>query len=112
MTGNLLPNSFEICVAQQKTANSRPLRPATDTQRFIELYVKYKLVNVPCLPFFPLSLARYFEFVLAFFQSHTFPYPASRGFSLAWLLAFTKSFTSLVSRVVGCDCQETRLKFN
>ena len=105
MTGNLLPNSLEICVAQQKTANSRPLRPATDNQRFIELYVKYKLVNVPCLPFFPLTLA-------VFFRNHTFPYPASRGFSLAWLLAFTKSFTSLVSRLVGCDCQETRLKFN
>ena len=28
-------------------------------------------------------------------------YPASRFFSLAWLLAFTKSFASLVSRVVG-----------
>ena len=28
-------------------------------------------------------------------------YPASRFFSLAWLLAFTKSFASLVSLVVG-----------
>ena len=28
-------------------------------------------------------------------------YPASRGFSLAWLLAFTKSFTWLVCRVVA-----------
>ena len=30
-----------------------------------------------------------------------FAYAASRGFSFAWLLAFTKSFTSLFSRVVG-----------
>ena len=30
-----------------------------------------------------------------------FVYPASRGFSLAWLLAFTKSFACLVCRVVG-----------
>ena len=29
-------------------------------------------------------------------------YPASRGFSLAWLLTFTKSFASNVCRVVGC----------
>ena len=28
-------------------------------------------------------------------------YPASRGFSLALLLAFTKSFALLVSRLVG-----------
>ena len=28
-------------------------------------------------------------------------YPASRGFSLAWLLECTKSFAWLVSRVVG-----------
>lgn len=56
MTGNVHPNSFEICVAQQKTASSRPLRPAIDTQLFIELYVKYQLVNVPCLPFSPLTL--------------------------------------------------------
>ena len=105
MTENLLSNSFEYGVAKQKTANSRPLRPAINTQLFIELYVKYKLVNVPCLPFFLLTLA-------VFFRNHTFPYPVSRGFSLAWLLAFTKSFTSLVSRLVGCDCQETRLKFN
>ena len=28
-------------------------------------------------------------------------YPASRGFSLAWLLAFTKSFACLFCRVVG-----------
>ena len=28
-------------------------------------------------------------------------YPASRGFSLTWLLAFKKSFASLVSRTVG-----------
>ena len=28
-------------------------------------------------------------------------YPASRGFTLAWLLAFTKSFALLVSRIVG-----------
>ena len=28
-------------------------------------------------------------------------YPARRGFSLAWLLAFTKSFAWLVCRVVG-----------
>ena len=28
-------------------------------------------------------------------------YPASRGFSLAWLLAFTKSFSWLVCHVVG-----------
>ena len=27
--------------------------------------------------------------------------PASRGFSLAWLLALTKSYAWLVSRVVG-----------
>ena len=30
-----------------------------------------------------------------------FAYAASRGFSFAWLLAFTKSFTCLFSRVVG-----------
>ena len=30
-----------------------------------------------------------------------FYYPASRGFSLAWLLAFRKSFAWLVCRVVG-----------
>ena len=29
-----------------------------------------------------------------------FGYPASRGFSLVWLLELTKSFASLVSRVV------------
>ena len=29
-------------------------------------------------------------------------YPASRGFSLAWLLEFTKSFAGLLYRVVGC----------
>ena len=29
------------------------------------------------------------------------PYPASRVFSLAWLLTFKKSFMSLVSCVVG-----------
>ena len=28
-------------------------------------------------------------------------YPESRGFSLAWLLAFTKSFALLVSRLVA-----------
>ena len=28
-------------------------------------------------------------------------YPTSRGFSLAWVLAFTKSFACLVCRVVG-----------
>ena len=28
--------------------------------------------------------------------------PASRGFSLAWFLTFTKSFASNVCRVVGC----------
>ena len=27
--------------------------------------------------------------------------PASRGFSVAWLLAFTKSFARLIRRVVG-----------
>ena len=31
-------------------------------------------------------------------------YPASRGFSLACFLAFTKSLASLVSRVVGLVC--------
>ena len=28
-------------------------------------------------------------------------YPASKGFSLAWLLVFMKSFASLVSRVIA-----------
>ena len=28
-------------------------------------------------------------------------YPASRAFSLAWLLVFTKSFVYLVCRIVG-----------
>ena len=35
--------------------------------------------------------------------------PASRGFSLAWLLSITKSFSSLVSLVVGLS-QERRTK--
>ena len=34
-------------------------------------------------------------------QNFTGGYPASRGFSLAWLLAFTKSFASLVSHVIS-----------
>ena len=38
-------------------------------------------------------------------------YPASRGFSLAWLLSITKSFASLVSLVVGLS-QERRTKQN
>ena len=39
-----------------------------------------------------------FNFVYLLF---TVLYPTSRGFSLAWLLAFTKSFASLVCHVVG-----------
>ena len=35
-------------------------------------------------------------------------YPASMGFFLAWLLAFTKSFASLVSRVVGLGVYKTK----
>ena len=35
------------------------------------------------------------------FYCQLFAYPASRGFSFAWLLAFKKSFALLVCRVVG-----------
>ena len=35
---------------------------------------------------------------MAIYTVILFQYPASRGSSLAWLLAFTKSFASLVSR--------------
>ena len=40
-------------------------------------------------------------FALYFYDWHAFLYPVSRGFSLAWLLAFTKSFSWLVCSVVG-----------
>ena len=48
---------------------------------------------------------------LNFFPFPFYPlYAASRGFSLAWLLAFTKSFASLVSRVVGLFVLPWRIK--
>lgn len=55
-----------------------------------------------CLPFYRLSLK-------------DLEGPASRGFSLAWLLAFTKSFASLVISVVNKPNTLTMLsqqKFN
>ena len=36
-------------------------------------------------------------------------YPASSGFSLAWLLPLTKSFACLVCRVVGLTTREKPL---
>ena len=36
------------------------------------------------------------------FHENRFGYPASRGFSLAWLLALMKSFASLVSHILVC----------
>ena len=61
-------------------------------------------------PFFPVGISQT-EICVPFLKSHLwyrfqpfvtiFHYPASRGFSLVWLLAFTKSFACLVCREVG-----------
>ena len=51
------------------------------------------------LPIVPCMFATFR--LLLFYKNTQQEYPASRSFSLAWLLAFTESFAWLVCRVVG-----------